>query len=67
MNKKAYIQPATEVMPLQLESIIAASTDKVSIFTDPVDTDGAGIKQMPFSDDEFDDLTNFDFNTLLEP
>ena len=65
MNKKAYIQPATEMMPLQLESIIAASKDKVSIFTDPVDTGGAGIKQMPFSDDEFDDLTNFDFNTLL--
>ena len=53
------------MMPLQLESIIAASKDKVSIFTDPVDTGGAGIKQMPFSDDEFDDLTNFDFNTLL--
>lgn len=54
MKKKAYIQPATERMLIQAESIIAVSLN-VFIFKDPVTPGSAGTKQRN-GDSEYEDV-----------
>ena len=62
MEKKIYLKPQTEVVNIRLESIIATSP---AVFSDPMPPSSAGIKINTFDDEDFDNLTNFDINSLL--
>lgn len=61
MEKKTYLKPDTEVMNIQLESIIATSP---KVFDTPMPPNSAGIKRETLDNDELDNLTVFD-NGLL--
>lgn len=56
---KTYIKPEMDVVNITMESMIAES-DGPKVFTDPVSTEEAGIKQMENILD-VSDITGFSF------